>query len=357
MKWRMGSDAGVTRGDLALFTRSLARLVGAGLPLADALRLAGSVPGGAFVSVADDLCGDIRSGKQLAAAMQAADTPQQTVFGAVYVSLVGAAEAGGALGRTLDRLADYLERTERLVQSVRSALVYPALLLGAAFISLIVLLVFVVPRYEALFDGLGQELPLLTRIVIGGAGFLRDTGWLILAVVLAGGYYLRKRLREPDFQAAAQARLLRLPVVGLILAKITLERAARTLAELIANGVTLPEALMLAAESAGSQPFAEALRASAGRVREGMGLSQALALHSLFPEMLIQLVKVGEESGSLDSMLTHLADIYALDVEAQARRLIALLEPVLILLIGLVMAVVIVGLISAIMSVNDLVVM
>lgn len=343
-----------SRRDLALFTRSLARLLQAGLPLADALRLAGNVPGARFSAITDDLCTEVRAGHGLASALQRIDPPGQPVFGAVYVALAGAAESGGTLEHTLNRLADYLERAERLAQSVRSALVYPALLLSAAFLSLIVLLVFVAPRYEALFTGAGQELPLLTRAVMSFAGGLRSFGWLIPVGVVAAVVYWRRRAADPAFRAGWETRLLRLPIAGDLIAKIALERSSRTLAELIANGVAIPDALRLAAETAGYIRYADALRAASGRVREGAGVAQALAEQEVFPDMLIQLALVGEQSGGIDAMLLHLADIYALDVEANSQRLIALLEPVLILLIGLVMAVVIVALISAIMSVNDL---
>lgn len=354
-RWRRPhTPARASRRELALFTRSLSRLLAAGLPLADALRLAGGVPGGGFSSVTDDLCAEVRAGSGLAGALRKIDQPGPPVFGAVYVALAGAAEAGGALEHTLNRLADYLERAEKLAQSVRSALVYPALLLGAAFLSLLVLLVFVVPRYEALFTGMGQQLPWPARIVIGGAGVLRGGFWLILPAVLGGIYYWRRHAAVPAFRALWQARLLRLPVTGALVAKIALERSSRTLAELIANGVALPDALLLTAETAGYVQFAEAWRTASARVREGAFMSQALAEQQIFPEMLVQLVRVGEESGGADVMLGHLADIYAMDVEAHSARLIALLEPVLILLIGVVMAVVIIALISAIMSVNDL---
>lgn len=352
---RLKSGAKVTRRDLALFTRSLARLLQAGLPLADALRLAGAVPGGALAQLSDDLCTEVRSGASLAVALGRHDPVAQPVFGPVYRALLGAAEAGGALVRSLDRLADYTEKAENLSQSVRSALVYPFLLLSAAFVSLIVLLVFVVPRFEALFAGLGQDVPLLTRMIISGAGLLRSYGWLLLAAVTAGFFYARAQLQKPGVRVAMEARLMRLPHIGSILKKIILERVARSLSELLLNGVTLPDAITLAAEVAGNHLYRDALLQAGQRVREGETLSDALARTDLFPEMMQQLVRVGEESSALAVMLAHLADLYAMEAEAVSKRLIALLEPLLVLLIGGVMAVIIVGLISAITGINDLV--
>lgn len=356
--WRRFAPAAqVARRDLALFTRSLARLLLAGLPLADAVRLAAQAPGGALSLLADDLCTEIRSGVSLSLALQRHDSGPRPVFGAVYRGLVQAAEAGGVLGQSLGRLADYTDKSEQLSQSVRSALVYPALLLSATLISLIILVVFVTPRFEGLFAGLGQEIPLLTRMIIGGASLARSYGWIL---VLAGGaciIYVWRKWREPDFRADLDARLLRLPQAGDILRKIVLERVARGLSALIQNGVVLTEALVLSASIAGNRPFNDALMQAAEKVREGQSLFLALGQHKgLFSELMLQLVRIGEESSALDKMLAHFADITAMEVEARTGRLIALLEPMLVLLIGVVMAVVIIGLIGAITGINDLVV-
>ncbi|MEQ1887644.1 MAG: type II secretion system F family protein [Alphaproteobacteria bacterium] len=352
--WRFAPALKVTRRDLALFTRSLARLLQAGLPLADAVRLAAAVPGGALSAMADDLCAEIRSGASLSLALGRHDPAHQPVFGPVFRALINAAEAGGVMGRSLDRLADYTERAEQLSQSVRSALVYPVLLLGAALVSLVVLLVVVVPRFEALFAGLGHDVPLLTSVIIGGAGLLRNYGWAPLAAGVAAIFYWRHRAHDPDFRAAIDARLVRMPQFGPVLVKIILERVARSLSELLQNGVSLPEALTLASAIAGNRLYGDGLLRAGGQVREGQSLSIALAQNDLFPELMLRLVRVGEESSALAEMLAHLADIYSMEVEAIARRLLALLEPVLVLLIGGVMAVIIIGLVGAITGINDL---
>jgi general secretion pathway protein F len=354
--WRFATAAKISRQDLALFTRSLARLVLAGLPLADAVRLASQAPGGPLSELADDLCTEIRSGASLSLALERHDPVPLPVFGPVYRALIQAAEASGILGESLDRLADYTERAEQLSQSVRSALVYPALLLGAALVSLVVLLVFVTPRFEALFAGLGHDIPFLTRLIIGGAGLLRSHGWLILAAGAGGMLYWRHRSHDPAFRTAWDARLMRLPHLGAVLQKIVLERVARTLSALLQNGISLPEALALSAAVAGNRLYLEGLGHAAEKVREGQPLSYALAQQNLFPELMLQLVRVGEESSALAQMLNHLADIYAMEVESITKRLLALLEPVLVLLIGAVMAVVIIGLIGAITGINDLVI-
>ena len=354
--WRFSGPAKVSRRDLALFTRSLARLIEAGLPLADAVRLAADVPGGALALLAEDLCTEIRAGASLAQALERRDPAAQPVFGPVYRALVSAAEAGGVLGQSLNRLADYTERADQLSQSVRSALVYPALLLGAALVSLLVLLVFVVPQFESLFAGLGREVPLLTRIILGGAGLLRSYGWIVLAAGIAALFYLRHQMRGAAFRKAMQARLMGLSYIGPVIMKIILERMARSLSELLQNKVALPEALALAAAVSGDNQFRDGLIQAGLRVREGQSLSDALAQQRMFPELMLQLVRVGEEGSAMAGMLAHLADIYAMDAEAAARRLIALLEPVLVLLIGGVMAVVIIGLIGAITGINDLVI-
>ena len=347
----------VTRRDLALFTRSLALLLRSGLPMEEALRLAADVASGPLRGIVDDLRDEIRAGHGLGDALDRVDPQPDAVFGPVYRALVHAAEAGGSLDLALTSLAEYLERAERLAQSVRSALIYPAFLLGAALVSLIVLLVYVVPRYELLFAGMGQELPLLSRMVIGSAGFIRNYSWVIPIGLGAAWLYWRWRADDEMFRQDWDARLLRLPLAGPIIEKVALERLARTLSELTANGVEMPQALVLGSEAAGNRLLRAGLQAAASRLREGMRLSDALDETGTFPDMLVQLTSVGEESGNVAEMLAHAADIYALDVEAESRRLIALLEPILVLLIGLIMAFIIVALIGAVVSVNDLVVL
>ncbi len=354
--WRYAPPMTVTRRDLALFTRSLARLLQAGLPLADAVRLAAAVPGGHLSALSDDLCTEIRAGASLALALERCDSTRRPIFGPVYRALVSAAEAGGVLWQSLDRLADYTERAEQLSQSVRSALVYPALLLSASLLSLVVLVVFVVPRFESLFAGLGHDVPFMTRMIIGGAGLLRSYGWLLLAAGVAGIFYGRQKWQDASARAAMEARLLRLPLIGPIVMKIILERVVRSLSELLQNGVSLPDALTHSAAVAGNHLYRDGIQIAGQRVREGQSLSGALAQNALFPELMLQMIRVGEESSALAQILAHLADIYAMEVDAIAKRLLALLEPVLVLLIGGVMAVVIVGLIGAITGINDLVV-
>jgi general secretion pathway protein F len=353
--WRIASSR-ITPRELSLFTHSLARLMQAGLPLAEAVRLAAAVPGGAMTGLAEELCAEIRTGASLSVAMERCDTSQPPVFNMVFRAMTQAAETSGALPESLRRLAEYTGRAAQLSQSVRSALIYPALLLGAAFVSLLVLIVVVIPRFEALFAGMEQDIPLVTRLIIGGAGLLRSYGWLLLAAGLAGFFYWRRQRRNPDFRLAQDAYLLRLPQIGPIMEKIILERVARSLSELLNNGVSLPEALRLSSAIAENHLYKTALRRAADRVREGESLHDALAETGAFPELMLQLVRVGQESSGLAAMLAHLTDIYALDAEAAARRLITLLEPALVILIGVVMAVIILGMMSAITGVNDLVI-
>ena len=354
--WRIGPSSRITQRDLSLFTHSLARLLRAGLSLAEAVRLAAAVPGGAMMALAEELCAEIRAGAGLSAAMERCDTSQPPVFNTVYRAMTHAAEASGALPESLQRLADYTGKADQLSQSVRSALIYPALLLGAAFLSLLILIVVVIPRFEALFAGLEQDIPLVTRLIIGGASMLRSYGWLFLAAGLAGFFYWRRQMQTTGFRLAQDAFLLRLPQIGPIMGKIILERVARSLSELLGNGVTLPQALTLSSGIAENHLYRTALLRTAGRVREGESLYDALAESGVFPELMLQLVRVGEESSGLAAMLAHLADIFALDAEAAARRLITLLEPALVILIGVVMAVIIMGLMSAITGINDLVI-
>ncbi len=346
-----------SRQALALFARSLAMLLRAGLPMTESVRFAADAAGEAFDPIADALITEIRAGFGLSEALETVDTGARPVFDPAYRSLIAAGEATGTLDHTLDRLADYLEKAEKLVTAIRSALIYPAFLLGATIISLLVLLLFVIPRYEMLFSGMGTRLPFITRLVIGLGDVMQMAAWLLPLLVLLAWLYWRQNRHKLEFRIRRDRAVLALPVIGPLVQKMVLERCVRILAELVTSKLELPAALALAADAAGNQLIASDLNEAAGRLREGQPLSAALGRSERFPDLFIQLAKVGEESGSLDGMLAHLADIYALDVEAATRRLVTLIEPALILLIGLLMGFIVIAMISAVITVNDLTVL
>lgn len=335
---------------LAALTQELAALLGAGLELDRALTI--------LVKLSDigvlrepflGVRTKVRSGASLADAMG-----QDDAFSKFYVGMVRAGEHGGALEGTLKRLGDYLTRTLAVRESVMSALIYPILLLITAGISIIIILVFVLPEFEPLFAEAGKQLPLSTRIVMGFGDFLRDYWWLLLALIAGAIALARAALSRPDIALRWDRWILRVPIFGRLISAIEAERLCRTLGTLLANGVALPAALELAKDAAQNKAVAKALGNTAISVREGRSLAAQLAQAQLFPPAMIDLVKIGEESGKLDAMLERQADLDEQRIRNTIDRLLAILVPALTIVLGMIVAALIASLLVAILSINDL---
>ena len=278
-----------------------------------------------------------------------------THFSRLYINMVKAGEAGGALQAVLARLADYLENTEELKENVRSALVYPTILLTVAGLSVILLLMFVVPQFSQMFDDMGQTLPLPTQIVIALGDLFRGYWWALLGGILLLVAYVRSRLAVPEVRYRWDRRLLKMPLFGELIAKIETARFSRTLSTLMANGLTLLSALNLVKDVISNQIIAEGIEQAALSLKRGKGLADPLAENAVLPPLALQMIKVGEESGSLEAMLTKIADVYDQEVRATVKRLLTLLEPVLIVGLGIVVAGIIISILLAILKANQLV--
>ncbi len=334
-----------------VFTRELQVLLSAGLPVDRALKIiVESTADDRVAAAADVLLTRVRGGAVLSEAM---DTmPEQ--FDEFLRTAVRAGEAGGALGEVLDQVAAYQERGARLMRAVRTALIYPAILAFAAALSVILLLTLVVPQFEQLFQQAGQAPPLVTRIVIKTSSLLRQYGWVIpvggVLVWLLGRWRYGSIARRARFDR----RLLRLPLAGPLAAGVTVERFARSTATLLANGVGLPDALALVAETLPNRAIGAAVAAAVERVKQGERLADALEDGRVMPLLAVQLIRVGEEGGRLTEMLARLSSIYAADVDVAVRRLIAIIEPALILAIGVVVGGIILSLLAAVSGVNAL---
>lgn len=341
----------VNQGAVAVFTREMHTLLEAGLPADRALQLIAEISTNpALAAVVTRLRARVRGGAALSEAM----AEEGEVFGPFYRAMVRAGEAGGALDVTMDSLAGYLERTGRLATSVRSALIYPAILIAAAVVSVLILMTLVVPQFELLFRETAGEIPWITGLVLGASRLVRGYGWILVLAGLAAWLGLRWRWRRPAARAGRDRAVLRLPVVGHLLARIEVERLARSLATLLANGVALPGALELAGAAASNRVIADAVAAAAERVKQGERLADVLEAAGGFPPLAVQFIRVGEESGRLESMLLKLADAYAQEVEVTLQRLLALLEPALILFIGVFVAGIVLSLFAAIFGINAL---
>jgi len=334
-----------------VFTRELQVLLSAGLPVDQSLKIiVESTADDRVAAAADTLLTRVRAGAVLSEAM---DTmPEQ--FDEFLRTAVRAGEAGGALGDVLDQVAAYQERGARLMRAVRTALIYPAILAFAAALSVVLLLTLVVPQFELLFQQAGQTPPLATRIVIAASSLLRQYGWIVPVAGFAGWLALRLRFAGAARRARLDRRLLHLPLVGSLIAGVSVERFARSTATLLANGVALPDALGLVAETLPNRAIGAAIGAAVERVKQGERLADAVEDARVLPLLAVQLIRVGEEGGRLTEMLARLSAIYAADVDVAVRRLIAIIEPALILGIGVVVGGVILSLLAAVTGVNAL---
>ena len=341
----------ITQSRVAVLTQELATLLRAKLPLDRALELLIELSPNARVrQVVIQIREQVHDGATLSAAMET----QKGVFSRLYLNMVRAGEAGGAVDSVLMRLAEYMERARELRDTVTSALIYPAILLGVAGLSVVVLLIFVVPQFQQMFEDAGQALPFATQVVISLGEALRGYWWLMLGVILAVAYYFRKQFAEPATRYRWDNRLLGVPLLGELIAKLEVARFSRTLGTLMINGVPLLTALGIVKETLTNQVLAQSMGNVAESLKQGHGLAQPLMEAPYFPKLAAHMIRVGEETGHLEEMLIQVADVYDKEVRSSIKRLLALLEPALILTLGLVIAAIIISILVAILSINEL---
>lgn len=338
--------------ELLLLTQQLSTLLAAGLPLERALQaVAEQSEQAATRLLVGALRADIVEGKSLAQAMGA----QPQVFFPLYLSLVRAGEQSGHLAEVMARLAEYLERRHALTQKVTLALAYPAVVTVVAVLVVAGLMSYVVPQVIGVFAQTKQTLPLITRLLIAASDFTRNWGWLIALALVAAGFAWRQALRGTAFRRAVHVRLLALPVIGRLMRAVNTARMASTLAILAGSGVPLLAALETAGGLVTLLPMREALEAAAAKVREGVPLSRALATGRQFPPVLIQLIASGEQSGKLPAMLERAALQQQAEVERRLSAFTALLEPLLILVMGGVVLAIVMAIMLPIIDMNQMV--
>ncbi len=352
-KRRLFESKIVTRDQLLSLTRELATLLRAGLPLDRALELLiGLSPTPAVATLLQGVRDDVRGGKALSQAL--ATRPE--VFSRFYVNIVRAGEAGGALGVVLQRLADTMERNKELRESVKSALIYPVILIFVAVVSVALLLVWVVPQFETTFAQAGRALPLATQLVVTVGKFMRGWWWAVAGGVFLAIVWFRRRGRNPAVRLARDRRLLELPLVGDLVAKIETARFGRTLATLLANGVTLLAGITIVKETMTNTVLANALDGVTAKLREGKGFGRPLAETGLYPKLATQMIMVGEESGRLEEMLGRVADVYDREVQMAVKRFLAVLEPALILGLAVLIGGIVFSILLGVMGMSELVV-
>ena len=341
----------VNQQQLLQFTRELGALLAAGLPLDRSLSiLGGMVEGGELSKIVRSLVEAVRAGKSLAVSM--GEHPD--VFPKIYVNMIRAGEAGGILESVLRYLTEYMESTLALKEDIKSALIYPLILATAAGISLIVLFVFVIPKFAAIFRDNGKALPWITKVVIGFSQFLAEYGWILLVVLCAAVIGALFYVRSAEGRSEWDRLSLRSPLIGDLLRKFETARFSRTLAALLKGGVPLLDALGTVQGVIGNRLLARAISQVQARVREGKGMARPLGDSGLFPPLALNMIAVGEETGKLESMLAEVAGYYDQEVKRSTKRMMALLEPVLILAMGLIIGIVVISMLLAIFSINDL---
>ena len=325
---------GVDAKELAIFTRQFSVMIDAGLPLVQCLEiLANQQENKTFQKVLTGVRASVEGGATLSGSLKQYDK----VFDALYYNMVDAGETGGILDTILQRLATYIEKNVRLKRAVRSALIYPTAVIGIAAMVIILLLWKVVPIFVTLFNGLGAELPLPTRIVIGLSQFIGSWYGFIIFLVLGGTVAaLSWWYKTPQGRITIDTVVLKLPVLGMLMRKIAVARFTRTLGTLISSGVPILEGLDITARTAGNAVVERAIIATRKAVEAGRSLVDPLKESNVFPGMVTQMIGVGEQTGAMDAMLQKIADFYEDEVDVAVKDMLTLLEPAMIMFLGIV---------------------
>ncbi|MDP2112021.1 MAG: type II secretion system F family protein [Thiobacillus sp.] len=343
--------ARVSQDEIAMMTREISTLLRAGLPLDRALEIVVNLSANDEVAeILGEVRQDVRGGSSLYAALDA----QQGVFSRFYLNMIRAGEAGGALEVVMLRLTEFMERAKDLRETVKSALIYPAILVMVAVVSVVVLLIFVVPQFTQMFEESGKALPLATQIVVGAGEFFQAWWWALIGGSLVLSALFKRQMADPDSRYRWDERFLALPLIGDLVAKIEMARFSRTLGTLLDNGVSLLSALSIVKETLTNSVMADRLDEVATKLREGKGLGVPLMEAEVFPRLGVHMVMVGEETGRLSEMLIQVADVFDREVKTAVKRTLGLLEPALILGLGLLIGAIIMSILVAILSVNEL---
>jgi type IV pilus assembly protein PilC len=319
--------------DVVIFTRQFSTMINAGLPLVQALDiLATQSENPALKDVTRQVVFDVESGNTLADAMR----KHPRAFSDLYVNMVAAGEAGGILDTILMRLAVFMEKNDALVRKVKGAMIYPGVIISVAAIAITVLLIFVIPTFETMFASVNLALPLPTRIVIGISRGLKSYWYIVLGAAMGIYFAIRNYYRTAGGKLTIDKLLLKMPVLGDVLRKSAVSRFTRTLGTLISSGVSILDGLEITAKTSGNRVIQDAIMESRSSIAGGDTIAAPLKKSAVFPPMVISMIAVGEQTGGLDEMLTKIADFYDEEVDAAVSGLLALMEPVMIVFLGVV---------------------
>jgi type IV pilus assembly protein PilC len=319
---------------ILLFTRQLSTMITSGLPLVQSLEiLANQIEDVNFRGIVREIKEKIEGGSRFADALR--DYPK--CFDELYINLVVAGEEGGLLDGVLQRLAVYMEKSEKLRKKVKSAMIYPVAIILVAFIVVIVLLLFVIPVFEKMFKEMGAELPAPTQIVINLSQIVQSYWYVIIGGIVGLVVALKYYYKTDNGHRTIDRLVLKLPLFGLLTIKASVARVTRTLATLLMSGVAILESMIIVAKVAGNKIVEEALMVARSRISEGRTMAEPLEQAGIFPPMVVQMVQVGESTGALDSMLNKIADFYEEDVDNMVTNLTAMMEPMIMVFLGVVL--------------------
>ena len=322
---------GVKQKEIAIFTRQFSVMIDAGLPLVQCLEILGSQQKNrVFQKVLFEVRQDVESGSTLADSLRR----HPKVFNELFCNMIAAGEAGGILDTILQRMSSYIEKRVKLQAAVRSAMIYPTAVITIAIGVVVIILWKVIPTFAALFEGLGAQLPLPTRITIAVSNFLGRYMWLIALLLTAGVVALIQYRRTHAGKRHIDRIVLKLPILGMLMRKIAVARFCRTLGTLLTSGVPILDGLEITARTSGNSIVEDAIMATRKSIEEGKTIAQPLEETDVFPPMVIQMISVGEQTGALDAMLSKIADFYEDEVDEAVENLMALLEPAMILFLG-----------------------
>ncbi len=324
---------GIRTRDLVVMTRQFATMINAGLPLVQALDiLAKQTENKSLAEITKSVVYDVESGHTLADALR----KHPKAFSDLYVNMVAAGEAGGILDTILVRLSEFLEKNDAIIRKVKGAMIYPAVIMSVAAIAIAVLLIFVIPTFQNMFASVNLELPLPTRIVIGMSSILTHYWWVMIGAIGGFVFLLSRWYKTAPGRLQIDKLLLRLPVLGDVIRKSAVSRFTRTLGTLISSGVSILDGLEITARTAGNMVIHNAVMESRASIAGGETIAGPLQKSNVFPPMVISMIAVGEQTGGLDEMLSKIADFYDDEVDAAVSALLALMEPIMIVVLGVI---------------------
>jgi len=342
----------ISAREVVLFTRQLSSLVNSGVNIVNALNIvSGQISNRYLKSIINDVISKIKEGNSLSESLSA----YSSTFPELYISMIHAGEISGTLNRTLGRLADFMEKEEEFKNSIRAALTYPIFVLVVGIMTIMVLLIFVIPRLVRMFEDMGQALPLPTKILINTSDFFNSYWWFLLAILLIVIFVSRRIYQSVPGRAAWDSAKLKLIMVGPVTLKTEISRLSRTLSLLLSCGIGIVPSLDVAASVLGNQSLKSEIKKFKEQIINGASLSVSLRGSKLFPEFVTNIVTVGEETGSLDKSLERVADDYEKEIDSALKAFARMVEPIIILIVGLVVGFIVMSMLLPIFQINLLV--